>query len=333
MSLTSVGDLGQSLSMKRQNAALRLLVQEKGQEATTGRVADAGRALRGDFAPLAAIDTSLARLEAFRAGTTEASTIASVLQSSLATLSEMSSDLASSLLTTAGSGLPQQVSALGQDARQRFETGIGVVNAQFADRALFSGVESGRTPLPDAATFLNTLEGVVAGAVSAADVELALTTWFEDPAGYAALYQGGAPRSALEIGPGEQVSIQVTALDPGIRDTLKGLGMAALLDRGVLQGQALGRADLARRAGLSLTETASARTLLASEIGIAEGRIEDAATRNSAETSALKIARNRLVEADPYEAATQLRQAETQIEALYSITVRLSRLTLSDYLR
>jgi flagellar hook-associated protein 3 FlgL len=333
MAITSIGDLSQTLSLKRQNAALKLLMQEKGQEVTTGRVADAGRALRGDFAPLAAIDTSLARLEGFLAATTEAGTVAGVMQTTLTTLSDLASDLASSLLTTAGSGLQQQVTSLGQDARQRLESAMGMLNTQFADKALFSGVESGRPPLPDAASFLTTLEGVVAGAVSAADVELMLTTWFEDPAGYAALYQGGAPRAAMEIGPGDQVTIDVTALDPGIRDTLKGLSMAALLDRGVLQGVPSGRADLARHAGLSLTDTASARTLLSAEVGLAEERILQAKTRNGAETSALQIARTTLVEAGPYEAATRLEQAETQLEALYSVTVRLSRLSLSDYLR
>lgn len=331
--MTSIGDLGQSLSMKRQNAALKLLLQEKGQEATTGRVADAGRALRGDFVPLAAIDTSLARLEGFRAATTEAGTAAGVMQTALTAMSDLASDLASSLLTAAGSGLQQQVTSLGQDARQRLETAIGVLNTQFAEKALFSGVETGRPPLPDAAAFLATLDGVVAGAGSAADVEVMLTAWFEDPGGYAALYQGGAPRAAMEIGSGERVLIDVTALDPGVRDTLKGLSMAALLDRGILQGQAVGRADLARRAGMSLTQTASARTLLQAEIGLAEARIDQAAMRNSAETSALQIARNSLVAADPYEAATALKQAETQLEALYSITVRLSRLSLADYLR
>jgi len=330
--MMSIGDLAQTLSMKRQNATLKLMMQEKGQEVTTGRVADAGRALRGDFAPLAAIDTSVARLEGFRAATTEAGTVASVMQTALTTLSDLSSQLASSLLTAAGSGLQQQITSLGQDARQRLETAIGVLNTQFADKALFSGIETGRPPLPDALAFLTTLEGVVAGAISAADVEEMLTGWFDSPTGYDATYQGGAPRAAMEIGPGEQVSISITARDEGIRNSLKGLAMAALLDRGVLQGQAVGRADLARRAGLSLTDTASARTLLSAELGIAEARIDQAATRNGAEMSALQIARTSLVAADPYEAATRLEQAETQLQALYSITVRLSRLSLADYL-
>jgi flagellar hook-associated protein 3 FlgL len=333
MTMTSIGDLAQTLSMKRQNAAMKLLMQEKGQELTTGRVADAGRSLRGDFSPLAAIDTSLARLTGFRAATTEAATLANVMQTALTTMSDLSSQLASSLLTAAGSGLQQQITSLGQDARQRLETAMGMLNTQFADKALFSGIVSEVPPLPDAATFLTTLESVVAGALSGADVETMLTTWFDDPAGYAALYQGGPPRAAMEVGPGEQVTIDITALDPGIKDTLKGLAMAALIDRGVLQGQPTGRADLARRAGLSLTDSASARTLLSAELGIAEARIDQAATRNAAETSALQIARTGLVASDPYEAATRLEQAETQLQALYSITVRLSRLSLADFLR
>jgi flagellar hook-associated protein 3 FlgL len=36
---------------------------------------------------------------------------------------------------------------------------------------------------------------------------------------------------------------------------------------------------------------------------------------------------------DPYEAATKLEAAQSQLEALYTVTARLSRLNLVDFLR
>ena len=67
-------------------------------------------------------------------------------------------------------------------------------------------------------------------------------------------------------------------------------------------------------------------------VGGFEGQIEGARARNGAEISALQIARSEIVRVDPYEAATELQAVETQLESLYAITARLSRLSLVDYL-
>jgi flagellar hook-associated protein 3 FlgL len=40
-----------------------------------------------------------------------------------------------------------------------------------------------------------------------------------------------------------------------------------------------------------------------------------------------------MYQADPYQAATELELAQTQLEAVYTLTARLSRLSLSDYLK
>jgi flagellar hook-associated protein 3 FlgL len=134
------------------------------------------------------------------------------------------------------------------------------------------------------------------------------------------------------VAQGEAVPLDATALDPGIRDTLKGLAMAAILDRGVLAGQAAERAKLAKTAGAALVTAADARSALAARIGTAEERIATAATRNAAEASALRIARIDMTSSDPYEAATALQEAEAKLDTLFAVTARLSRLSLANYL-
>jgi flagellar hook-associated protein 3 FlgL len=117
-----------------------------------------------------------------------------------------------------------------------------------------------------------------------------------------------------------------------VRDTLKGLALAAMLDRGTLGGNAAQRAELAKTAGAVLLEAADARGALAARIGTAQERTANAATRNMAEATALQIARIGMVSADPYEAATALTEAESQLDTLYAVTARLSRLSLANYL-
>ncbi len=109
--------------------------------------------------------------------------------------------------------------------------------------------------------------------------------------------------------------------------------MAALLNRGILAGQSAGRQDLARRAGLNLLENKTDLTNVAARLGVLEAQIDTAATRNSNEASALQIARSGITEADPYETATRLDETEAQLERIYALTARLSRLSLLDYLK
>ncbi|MES2665729.1 MAG: flagellin [Pseudomonadota bacterium] len=332
MTMISLGDMAQSMMLRRQNATLKSAMQAAANALTTGKVADVGRAVRGDFSPLAGLDASLARLSGYRAATTEAGLLAGVMQTALGTIATLSGELASSLLTASSSAQTAQVDAVGTDARQRLDTALSALNTRFADSAVFSGVAADRAPLPDADSLLTAAEAATASAQSAADIEAAVTTWFADPAGFAATYLGGPSRSDLPIGPGETATLDITATDPALRSTLAGLVMGALLDRGALSGQPEARSDLARRAGAGLMQAASDRTLLQARLGLTEARIDQAATRNAAETSALEIARLGLVEADPYEAAARLEAAETQLQSLYTITARLSRLSLVDYI-
>ncbi len=332
MTMISLGDMAQSTMLRRQNTALKADMQAAANELTTGKVADIGRAVRGDFSALAAMDASLARLGAYRGATTEAGMMAGVMQTALGTISGLATGLASGLLTAAAAAQPAQVDAAGADARQRLGSALSALNTRLADRAIFSGTQTDRTPLPDADTLLIAVETATTGAVSGADVEAAVTAWFADPAGFAALYQGGPARSAKTIAPDETATLDITATDPGLRSTLAGLVMGALLDRGALPGQPNARADLAQRAGGALIASASDRIMVAARLGSVEARIEQASTRNAAETSALQIARLGVVAADPYEAAARLEAAETQLQSLYTITARLSRLSLVDYI-
>ena len=102
---------------------------------------------------------------------------------------------------------------------------------------------------------------------------------------------------------------------------------------GVLAGDAVERGRLAQQAGQQLVSTEDARTTLRARIGTVEAQIEAARTRNSAEETSLGILRSDLGSVDPYEAATRLQTVQSQLESLYLVTARVSRLSLTEYLR
>lgn len=333
MILTSLGDLALSHSLKRQNAAMKVAMQRLSVEAVTNTPTDPARRLRGDFQPLATIDSALARLKGYKATTTETALFTAAMQAALTDVSTDAAKLAPVLLNAGTSGQSTLVDGVGAESVKSFETAVARFNTRLGDRSLYAGKATDRPALAEAAAILSTLASAVAGATSAQEVSAAVDAWFSKPEGFASsAYLGGAPLSPLKIAEDETAGADVTAADPAIRDTLQALALGALLDRGVLSGRTEERAALARQAGTALLEGQVDRAALAARIGTTEGKIAAAEARNSSETSALEIARAGLLTLDPYETASALSEAQTQLEALYAVTARLSRLSLVDYL-
>lgn len=320
-------------ALARQGAGLRADLQRASTEMTTGQKADAGAALRGDFYGISAIDHSLARLRGYKATTSETALLADSMQTALGVIADGATTVGADLLRNTGLNLPAQLGAIVGDGRRHFDTAVAALNTRFAERAVFGGVVAETSPLPDAETILTALDTATAGAVTVQDVVDAITGWFDDPLGYGALYAGGAARRPLPVAAGEEVALDATAMDPALRDTLKALAMVAMLDRGILGGQDQARADLAKAAGGQLLSSGEARATLMARIGTAQSQIEDATARNGAEETALGIARANMLAADPYDTAARLKDIESRLDSLYVLTARLSRLSLTEYLR
>lgn len=334
MGLVSLGDMAQSFMLRRQNVALKSDLQRLSSELTTGRVSDTAARVSGDLVPISGIDTSLARLNGYRAATTEAGLFAGAMQTALGVVDDLSSDLSRILLAANSSASQPLVNAAGVEASTRLETALSALNSRVGDRSLFAGVATNGPATVDMETMMVALDAAITGAATAQDIDVALTAWFDAPIGFAATaYTGGAALARVNIAPGEEAALDVTATDPAIRGTLKGLAMAALLTRGVFVGQPQERQNLAYRAGLSLLENQTDRTYLAARLGTAQAQIDNAAVRNAAEVTSLQIARADITAADPFETASKLQETQQQLEKIYAITARITRLSLMDYLR
>ena len=334
MGLVSLGDMAQSFMLRRQNVALKSDLQRLSLELTTGRVADIAARVSGDLVPLSAIDASLARLNGYRAVTAEAGLFAGSMQTALGVVDEVASDLSRTLLAAASSSTQALIDAAGTEARSRLETAMSALNTRVGDRCLFAGTATNGPAIVPAETMMLALDAAIIGAATAQDIEVAVSAWFNVPAGFAATaYTGNVALARVNIAPGEEAALDITATDPAIRATLKGLALAALLGRGALAGQPAERQSLANRAGLSLLESQTDRTYLAARIGTAQAQIDAAASRNAAESTSLQIARADITAADPFETASKLQETQQQLEKIYAITARITRLSLMDYLR
>jgi len=74
-------------------------------------------------------------------------------------------------------------------------------------------------------------------------------------------------------------------------------------------------------------------TNLRAGVGSLQGRIEDISVQNTAEQSALELARSDLIAVDPYQTASELEAVYGQIETLYTVTSRIARLNFTDYMK
>lgn len=334
MQTLSLGDLSQSLVLNRQNMRIKAALQTLTVETTTGMVADQTQRLQGNFGQIAGIESNLTLLDAYQNITAEHLIRAEMMQKALTTVQDQSA-LGPAFLTAAAGQVPIKVDTLGLQSAQGLDTAMRALNARLGDRALFSGQETASTALASSGQLLTALAVAVAGAGARtpAAVEATVAAWFDSPAGFAGvIYQGGAALDPVAVSADQTVQLDITATDPALINVLKGLALGALLTTGIMAGNDLDRADLANRAGRQLVEAQAPLVELAAKLGILQATVQDAATRNDAEKTVFQSARLSLLSVDPYETATKYQETQNQLQTLYAITARASRLTLVDFL-
>ncbi|WP_114964359.1 flagellin [Alkalilacustris brevis] len=337
MSFLSIGDLAQSFQTRRQAAQLKAQMARLDKELTSGRVADPARSLAGDYTALAGIERGLTRLDAFSTATREAALHTAGMQARLDALLDDGTRMAEQLNTVSGGSRAGLSGAIAASARDSFNAAVSALNAQVGGRTLFAGTAGDMPALAPAGDILAQLVADTAGIADPAVLEAAMADWFETPgAGFDQhAYLGlGTGLPALQIGPDDEIAVPGGAASPEIRAHLAGLALAALVDTGAPAGNDdARRAETLRRAGNRIAEARPGLVGLAARIGAVEARIDRAATRNTAEIAGLEFARQDLIAADPYEAAIRLEETRARLETFFAVTARLSRLSLTEFLR
>ncbi len=334
MSLQTVGDLARGVMLRRQNTDLKTQMTRLTQEVSTGRAADPVRHLSGQLSGLADIEQSLTLNRSYKTAATEAGVIASAMQAALGRVEEETGRLAESLVlaTTTGGGVSLPVMA-GQ-ARHTLDAIVGSLSARVAGRALFSGSEVTTPALAPSDDILTAVKAALGGASDAASVETAVAGFFAPGGDFETLvYQGGTdPMGAIPLGAGEAVTLDIRADSAALRHSLQNTVLAVLAGD---QGLALSDGDrqaLLASAGEGLLGAQGQMAILRADLGHAEYRIEQSSSRIASEISGLEQARNSLTAVDPFTSATELEAVQLQLETLYTITARSSRLSLVNFL-
>ncbi|SIS50247.1 flagellar hook-associated protein 3 FlgL [Roseivivax lentus] len=333
--MLSIGDLAQSLVQKSRQGFLKAQIDRFGQQLTTGLAADPARRLGGDTSRLNGIVGDIARLTLARDLVNEVGIRATSQQTSLETLDTTWSARSADMLRADLMVLPSERALVSARARDAFDASIATLNTQSAGRSIFGGTATDRAPLADPETILASINAALAGASDAADVTARLDNWFDGPTGFATdAYLGSTTSLAPQkLGNGAEVSLGIRADNAAIRAGLKGLVTAMVATDPVLGLAETDQTRLLESAGLRMIEAQGQLSVLRSDLGATEARIETSATRISVELSAVQSLRLSLVGTDPFDDAAKLEAAQFQLESLYTVTLTARRMSFLEAMR
>ena len=336
MPLSTIGDMRQHFLTSRANLTLKTDLQTLVQELTTGEKSDLTAHLGASQTKLNGLDRQLEMLGRFAQSNTDTAQLLSTMQLALDGVQGQRESSSSALLNVTTESSMSQVENAGGIALSSFRATAQTLNMRLGDRSVFGGNELNASPMADPDGMLDDLRLAVGGLTNATDIETAIDTWFDasgggfETSGYLGDQTGIMTRS---IGSDQSIDVEVRADDQALRDTMKAMAKGALAADGSLTLSLDTRQALQHQAGVDLLSAASALTNVQARLGFAEEQVEEASVRIAAQQSSYGIARNDMVAADPYETATRLQAVQQQLETQYTLTARLSRLSLTEYLR
>ncbi len=334
MSLSSIGDLASTFIARRSVSQLNREMATLGTELTTGLRSDPRSAVSGDSGMISGIERSLTRVAAFTETAKQAGVRMGAMQFTLDKVqNEMDAVLSNVLLGASDMGTAY-VETTKVSSAEAFNSVVAGLNTSVGGRYHFSGTETGTPPLRDAGQILAKLELLVADSPDAETMITTIEDYFGPTGAFLADDYQGSDKSLtpLEVAEGTFVSSEMRADDQSIRDALSGLAKAHFASSGTFTtGSADYKAVLAS-SGSQLRKADGELIAQRSVVGAGEARIEAATSRNATEDTALQQARLNLIGADRYETATRLQETELQLESLYMMTARMSRLSLTNYL-
>ena len=335
MNMTSIGDMAHSLMLRTRSSALKASMIALTEELSAGQTIDAATRLGGDYSYLSDIDHNLSRLSGYAMAAREASLFTSAAQLGLGRMQEVATTLGADLLTINPTYIETARLHTGQQARSGLDTILAALNGSAGGRSLFAGTATDASPMASTDTLITALKAEVSGMTLTSQILTAVDNWFAEPAGFKATMYSGSdqPLTPIQIGANEQVTLSLQADDPQFGSILRNAAIAVLATDPGLGLDVDAQNVMLRVAGEGLLNNDHGLTGLRADMGYAEARIEEASSRTAAARNSLEYARNELLAADPFETASRLEEVQFQLESLYAVTVRTSRLTLLSFLK
>jgi len=335
MRVTGGSELARMKMLQRLAIETRNKIDTAGEEMTSGLNSSRYEATGGNLTRLFALERSLDRNGVFTATISLTETRLDVMQTALGNILSPIEDL--SVDMSAAVGIGDQAAALthARTARQAFANTVSSLNSQVAGQSLFAGTATDRPALANADAMLADLDTLAQGSATAADAIAAIDAYFAKPAGafYTTGYTGSADDlTPVDIGEGTRLDYGVRADQDELVAVLRSQAMAAVVAGGAFNGAADAQMALIGEAAASMLSAKEGVLDLRSSVGTRQEALETAKAQRTAERETLDLARNTIVATDPLEAASNFDALENQLNAIYTVTARLSSLRFLNFM-
>lgn len=216
--------------------------------------------------------------------------------------------------------------ATARDSKAALNETFSALNARYGERYLFSGDAATTPPFASVDDLLSDIRQIAVTATDEADFATQLDTYFNSPTGgwRTNIYAGTDTASDPDSIPGTNDSIiQIVS------------GLAVMALSGADESLPLfnGASDPVFAAAQSVANGQTTLTNLRASVGLSQAQVETEKESLGIEKTVLTAAFNELTARDQYEAASELKNLESSLEAAYTLTSRLSNLTLLNFLR
>ncbi|MEM7239265.1 MAG: flagellin [Pseudomonadota bacterium] len=335
MDALGLPDLLSSGRLSRQVASVSADLARVSEEVATGLRSDPIAASGNDPGRLAALERDLTLNETRLRALSLAEGRAATAQRALGLVQDAVQSIGADLLGHVDKGDIASADREASGARDAFGTAVSALNSRFADRALFSGAAVNSGALAPADQILDEIGAAVAGAPDAAAAIAAIDTYFGPGGGFETSGYIGSVNDGpdLETADGVRIDYAVRADADQIRTGLRNLALGVVGSEAAFAGASDDqRLIVYREASLGAINSGEQIIDLRARLGVSEERIELATVTGSAEKDFLERARNALIARDPFEAAAELATLETQLQSVFAVTARLSRLNLTSFL-
>ena len=329
------GDLSSSFSIKKRLGFVQKQVSLSGERLATGKKNNLDLAKDGQLGNVYSLNRELQNLESQKLAINQARVRFDTVQLSLQTIRESASEVTLGVLASLSgeSAKPALNSAL--TARTVLESTVSTLNQSIAGSSLFSGAALSTASIVDADQLIQDVEALVNAATDATSAIAAVDYYFNDPAGgFATTGYLGSTTDAptLEISKGESVFQNVRADSLAIKETIQNLSLMAAVSNGAVAADGDSKQLLKNTSSRGL-ETNEKMIELEQNVGMYQGMLERVSTRLDAQKHVLHRAHNAASNVDLFEEATAFEELQVQLETSYKVLVRLSSLSLSNFLR
>lgn len=307
-------------------ADMRAQITKTSEEAVTGRRSDLTQHLNGRVGTAMMSSKAVEDIGRQRSQLDLRESRLDTIQQNLTTIQEVSQDIDTGLLAAIGINDQLAIDASGRDAANALDQVLSTLNTRLGGRYLFAGDATATQPFSGSDQLMSDIRQIATDSADAASYNAAIGTYFNDPAGpwQTTIYSGDQSVTDPD---------SLTGVDPAITRLVSSLATIALANPG--EDIPLLKQDLGVLAAATndLTIAKSDILDLRAVRGVTQQNIAIQKESLDREETILSAAFNGLTAKDQYEAATELKELESNLEAAYLLTSRLSGLSLLNFLR